>query len=263
MFYKSHLSKPSLSDFKLIYPKSKLNRNIYKLWRWFFIGRISIYISWLAARCNLHPNFITVISFIFGLIGFLYISEGRGYNIFFGTLFINVWYLLDCSDGHLARYYKIKSNLGRFLDEAFGEIIMTFVWICFGWGLFNNPDLFMSFLTSFLKNINDVYIIICGAIISISIALRNCISGRFSRCYKDKINLNKNVKEKSLNKFSLYGIIKILWTNFMGIGGLQGPLLIIFSAAGYLSFLLIFYSILYFSYLMASTFYFIYKLNSQ
>ena len=59
MLYKNNLPNPSLSDFKSIYPENKSNRNIYKVWRWLFIGRISLLISWISARLNLHPNLIS------------------------------------------------------------------------------------------------------------------------------------------------------------------------------------------------------------
>ncbi|MDC1050738.1 CDP-alcohol phosphatidyltransferase family protein [Candidatus Marinimicrobia bacterium] len=259
MFYKNNLPNPSLSDFKSVYPKNKSNRNIYKLWRWLFIGRFSLLISWISARLNLHPNFITIISFITGLIGLFFIIKGGSSNIIIGVICINCWYLLDCSDGHLARYYKIKSNLGKFLDEIFGEIILTFLWFFLGYSFFLNPDKFMIYLSNYFY-INN-YIFIFGAVASISIPLRNCVSVRFSNCYIDKKNnLNSNDQNKD-KKYSLYGLIKLFFINLMGIGGLLGPFLILFAIFDYLSLLLIIYSILYFSYLVLLILYFIHRLK--
>ena len=65
--------------------------------------------------------------FLVGLIGLFFLITGGEENLIFGIFLINTWYLLDCSDGHLARFYKIESKLGKFLDEIFGEIIMIFL----------------------------------------------------------------------------------------------------------------------------------------
>ena len=259
MLYKNNLPNPSLSDFKSIYPENKSNRNIYKVWRWLFIGRISLLISWISARLNLHPNLITIVSFITGLIGLFFIAKGGSYNIFIGVICINCWYLLDCSDGHLARYYKIKSNLGKFLDEVFGEIILTFLWFFLGYSFYFNPDKFMIHLSNY-PNLNNL-IFISGAIASISIPLRNCVSVRFSNCFKEKKNdLNSENQNKDM-RFSKYELIKLFFINLMGIGGLLGPFLILFAIFDCLSLLLIIYSILYFSYLVLIIIYFTYRLK--
>ena len=65
----SNKNKPSFKDFKSVYPRSKLDRNIYKIWRWLFIGKLSLYVSWVAARLNVSPNQITYLSFFIGLVG--------------------------------------------------------------------------------------------------------------------------------------------------------------------------------------------------
>ena len=171
--------------------------------------------------------------------------------IIIGIIGINIWYLLDCSDGHLARYLEIKSNFGKFLDEIFGEIVLIFMWLAIAIGLFRYPDLSMDFISQNLGVLTFEYIIICGAISSISIPLRNGISGRFSSNFI--IQNNNNIDPKNVTKdSSIYKWFKIIWTNIMGIGGFQGPLLILASITGYLGFIIIIYalfSIFYFIYL--------------
>ena len=244
--------KPSFEDFKLVYPKSKLDKNIYKIWRWFFIGKLSLYVSWIAARLNITPNQITYLSFFVGLIGIYFFSQG---SFLIGALLINLWYLLDCSDGHLARYYKIKSKLGKFLDDGFGEIIIIFMWFALGWGLFKYPDKSISFIYNYFNLVNYEYIIFCGSLASISIALKSCISNRFPNNY-----VKNNNKFISNNKPYSKKYLKILWTNCMGFAGIQGPLLIVCSYIGCIGALLIFYSTAYFLFLIILIIYFINKL---
>ena len=138
---------------------------------------------------------------------------------------------------------------------------MIFIWFAIGCGLFNNPDYSANL---FSNNVNfhvNEYFIIIGAVGSISIALRNCISTRFSNCYSIN-NLNNNVSD-SPNHSIPFKWFKILWINFMGIGGLLGPMLILSSINGYLTLMLFIYSIFYFSYMIISLVYFINKLSKS
>jgi len=231
------MTKPSISDFRKNYPNDKTNRNLIRLWRWLIVGRIGFYISWIAARMNVSANSITILSFILGLIGICFLIKG---NFILGIIGINLWYLFDCSDGNLSRYYKIKSNLGKFLDEAFGEIIIVFMWFSIGIGLYSKPDLTIA-LNNLIKN--DLFLIF-GAFISISIALRNCISNRFSNSYFDSLNVNHdNSEQETHNKRR--SLVRYLWDILSSFGGIQAPLLIIFSLLDYLGILLIFYTFLY------------------
>ena len=249
--------KPSLSDFISIYPDSKKNRNIYKIWRWLVIGRLSLIISWLFSRINFSPNQVTYLSFLVGLTGLFFLISGGKENLIFGIFLINTWYLLDCSDGHLARFYKIESRLGKFLDEIFGEIVMIFLWISISIGLYKTPDFSIQFINNaFELNLNE-YIILLGAICSISIPLKNSIAVRFSNNF---ISERKKINKIS-NRLSKYNWIKIFWTNFIGIGGLQGPLLLIASIFGFLGFLIAIYSLAYTFYLIISIIYFIKRFN--
>ena len=231
------MSKPSINDFRKNYPNDKTNRNLIRLWRWLVVGRIGFYISWIAARMNISANSITILSFILGLIGISLLIKGK---FILGIIGINLWYLFDCSDGNLSRYYKIKSNLGKFLDEAFGEIITVFMWFSIGLGLYLKPDLTID-LNNLIRN--DLFLI-SGAFISISIALRNCISNRFSNSYFDSLNVNHdNSREETHDKSRSLG--RYLWDILSSFGGIQAPLLIVFSFLDYLGILLIFYTFLY------------------
>jgi len=245
---------PRISDFKLNYPEVKIKRNHLRLWRWLFIGRLGFYVSWIAARLKISANCITILSFLFGLVGIYFLIKGE---FFIGIIGINFWYLFDCADGNLARYYKIKSKLGQFLDEGLGELILTFMWFAIGIGLYKHPDSSIQIIEN-LKNINLFF---CGSFISISIALRNCISFRFSNLYKN----NNSDKENSFIKkeISILQIGKNIFNTLISFGGLQAPFLLIFSKIGYLGMLIIFYSFIYGFYLVGLVLFFIIKLNKN
>lgn len=248
---------PSFNDFKLLYPKDKLNRNIFKIWRWLFIGRLSLYISWLSVRLNLSANLVTFLSFIFGLMSLYFFSPSVNHNIFYGALCLNFSYLLDCSDGHIARFNKTSSSLGKFLDDSLGELIYIPFWIFIGFGLINFPDQFVNYLILKLNFDISNYIIVISIVTTLTYVIRTVISVRFSECFLE-------VDEKNLLKSNIdTSIFKIIYKNLLIIGGGLGPLLIIFSYFQITSALVIFYSILYSFNLIYSYNVFLNKLRKQ
>tara|TARA_B100001113_G_C20929722_1_gene543836 strand:+ start:58 stop:801 length:744 start_codon:yes stop_codon:yes gene_type:complete len=244
---------PSIKDLKYNYPKNKVNRNHLRLWRWLIIGRLGFYLSWIASRLNLTANNITILSFILGLFGIYMLLLGQ---LFVGLLLINLWYLFDCADGNLARYYKLKSKKGKFLDEALGEIVLIFMWFSIGVGLYRNPDLSITFFNS----LNRVDLLIFSAFSCICITLKNCISFRFTNIYNegklDEKIVNKDKKVNFLYKYSKY-----TWISIISFGGLQSPLLLLFSYFDYLGLLVLFYSFLYGIHLFISVIIFANKFN--
>lgn len=65
----------------------------------------------LLAKSKVHPNVLTIFSFLTGIIAVLNI-ENRSIFILFGILTI----FFDMLDGHLARYTKKVTRLGKHLD---------------------------------------------------------------------------------------------------------------------------------------------------
>ena len=67
----------------------------------------------LIAKTKVHPNFLTMCSFLSGLCAVIFLKE-KGLFILFGVLSIT----FDILDGHLARYANKVTDLGAFLDEG-------------------------------------------------------------------------------------------------------------------------------------------------
>jgi phosphatidylglycerophosphate synthase len=85
-------------------------------WGWLFTRRISIYVTLLLARTPVTPNQLTFSSIVLGIAaGLLWAFGGHLYFITGGILF-QLMYLLDCVDGELARYKKMSSARGAYLD---------------------------------------------------------------------------------------------------------------------------------------------------
>ncbi|MEZ9145875.1 CDP-alcohol phosphatidyltransferase family protein [Vibrio sp. 10N.286.52.C3] len=69
----------------------------------------------LAYKFKLSPNTVTVLSLLFFIIGgFFFVDGGYLYTLFFWVMS----YVLDCTDGSLARATKKTSVFGAFLDVS-------------------------------------------------------------------------------------------------------------------------------------------------
>src|SRR4030042_2922655 len=129
------MSKLSFPEFKKIcLPPDILNRPVDKRYMLLYMRHVSIRISWALHNIRwLTPNMVTVSMIIFGPIacGLLLIPGIWGIITFF--LANQFWGIIDRIDGELARYKKIYSPAGIYLDNIAHSIIYSTIFITLGW----------------------------------------------------------------------------------------------------------------------------------
>lgn len=76
------------------------------------------------------PNRLTFGSLILGIVGCLIWLKGTWLSAVIGTIIFHFGYILDCSDGELARYRGIKSRFGEALDPIFDRILEFLLIFC-------------------------------------------------------------------------------------------------------------------------------------
>lgn len=83
---------------------------------WLVTRRMSVLLTYFLQRTTIRPNAVTASALAIGVIsGGLLISASPGLQIL-AVVGIQLWYVLDCVDGELARLTRQFSNLGIFLD---------------------------------------------------------------------------------------------------------------------------------------------------
>lgn len=87
----------------------------------FFYRFLGILISPLLL--NLNPNFISLLSLFFGIIAFV-LSVADILNFFYVIMFFIISFILDFTDGLVARYQNKSSFFGRFIDGLFDIIVI-------------------------------------------------------------------------------------------------------------------------------------------
>ena len=110
-----------------VFPKEKLLIDPF-LSRYY--RPFSLRLSWLLYKTNITPNFVTILQIIIGLSACLVIALFPKQEVFIlGIIFLHLAYLLDCSDGEIARAKKMSSLEGLFLDKFAHAITMPSIFM--------------------------------------------------------------------------------------------------------------------------------------
>ena len=221
-----------INDLKKTHLQDKASFDNLYLWTK-ILFKPSIYLSWIFITLGISANQVTWFSIFLAFIGCILIASGDHQLSIFGILLINIWYLLDCVDGHIARYSKTSSNYGAFIDNLGAILLYAFIYIAIGFNLYLSPDLSAEkFINSFLftffnfKITLDIFLfIIFGFVASFSTILRMLVSHSFNAQFSNNISNDGEHKIKS------DGFLKTLffWTkqNIFEFSGFLLPLLLV------------------------------------
>lgn len=84
----------------------------------FVLRKISARVTMLALKNGWLPNQITIASLVISAIAALFFATGSHALLFAGALLVQLSIIVDCSDGEVARYTGVSSQLGAWLDAA-------------------------------------------------------------------------------------------------------------------------------------------------
>lgn len=114
----------------------------------FFSARISPIFTILFIRLGVIPNIVTLLMICSGFVGALLFSFESIWVKLIGFSFIALWFILDCSDGEVARITKKFSTMGKELDFVAHTLNHPFLIFSYGYSLFlmgvNEVALFLS-----------------------------------------------------------------------------------------------------------------------
>ncbi|NHZ85734.1 MAG: hypothetical protein GWP19_07620 [Planctomycetia bacterium] len=113
----------------------------------YVVRPISILFTWLFVRTPISANQVTVLQEILGIVGAILFGFGR---FILGSLFLQIGYILDCSDGEVARWKNQQSESGEFLDLIGHMIIIPFYYFGLGLGLFLKTGQLIALIAGFL-----------------------------------------------------------------------------------------------------------------
>ena len=118
---------------------------------------ISIYVTKLLLYTSITANQVTWSMIIVGLIASILFSFGNYWFSLMGGLLLHFAIILDGTDGEIARYRKMTSTVGQYLDRLYHDLIPPLIFVSISWGVYHN---FPNNVVLLLGSLASVFIIL-------------------------------------------------------------------------------------------------------
>lgn len=198
---------------------------------------LSFQFAAVASKLNLSGNDVSYISCLVGIGAVFLFLEGSWYSGIAAALLVNLWLILDCTDGNLARSKK-QLPFGDFADGISSYILVGLLFPVIALRVYFHGGVLFSSL--------NPWIILCGAWASSSDTLMRLV-------YQKYKNTERNLAEKGKVKISSdvrqdherVGDIRVRLEAELGIGGILPALILIGTIAQALD-LVVLYGLIYY-----------------
>lgn len=115
------MERPSIKEIR-----DKYNYSSSDTWYARIVCRkFSAYFSWVFARTPITPDQISLLMILSGIIGGIFLAMQSYLNGLIGVLFLQLFLVLDCVDGEVARIKRKFSSKGKFLDLLANDIVFV------------------------------------------------------------------------------------------------------------------------------------------
>lgn len=177
------------------------------VWVHYVIRPLSYPVTWLALRLNLSANQVSVASMLLALAGCLLLLTADFRIGLVGVILLNLWIVLDCVDGNIARVKRSASPTGEFFDALSGYFFTALLYV------------FLS-VNAFLNGSQIGWpILVIGGLTSMLTIFPRLIEHKAANVFAD-------IDRTTTNKMS-YGPAQIVALNVAGMAGLANPLFLI------------------------------------
>ena len=228
-------------------PKKKNSNSSW--WVKLLIRKLSFPFTYLFINLGFSSNAVSVLS-IFAVLAscICFCIPGTGF-LAAAVILINLWLVLDCVDGNIARCKKQKTIYGEFVDDIGGYFAVAFVYLAISVAAYNGGGILIS------KNFS--FIIVAGAVCSIRDILARLINQdyvNFSNKRDDYVQQDYTTESKKSLSY-----IRRRFGKEIGISGTFMPLTIICAVFGAYDLMTIFYLLFNGFALLSTTVIYIYK----
>jgi phosphatidylglycerophosphate synthase len=114
------MSAPSVAEFRAVaQPQSTMDRRSGEHWAGaLYMRHLSIYATWVLAKTPISPNQVTGLMIVCGVAAGAVLALPGFWAALAAAVLIQLYLLLDCSDGELARWTGRTSIAGIYLDRV-------------------------------------------------------------------------------------------------------------------------------------------------
>ena len=162
------MSKITIKQIREKYLSSKEKEKAFK-WTYHVRRPISYYMALPFFRMGTSASTVTMLWLLIAGIGCVFLASGAYYNMIFGAALLELAVILDCVDGHIARFTR-QTRTGDILDTWVGEILLVSSFFSIGIGVANSPDpIVTSMIIPFLGDkMFFIYLGFFGALATLS-----------------------------------------------------------------------------------------------
>jgi phosphatidylglycerophosphate synthase len=129
------MSGPSVAELRRVaQPAGTMERESGEHWAGsLYMRKVSPYLTWLLAKTPITPNQATGLMIVSGLVGAVVLALPGLWAAVLAALLVQLYLLLDCSDGELARWTGRTSITGVYLDRVGHYVCEAALLIGLGW----------------------------------------------------------------------------------------------------------------------------------
>lgn len=202
-----------------------------------FYRRVAFGVAAFAANRGISANTVSYFSALVGIIACLcFLPASHGMHIL-GAILINIWLILDCTDGNLARSVK-SQPFGEFADGISSYILVGLMCTMMGVAVYFEGGLFIPE--------GSPWIILVGALASSSDSLMRLIYQKYKNTERDMADKGiVKVENDIRTDHSQVGSFRVRIEAELGIGGLL-PLAILIASIYKTLDLIVVYCFLYY-----------------
>ena len=204
------------------------------LWVQYIARKCSYPITLLALRLGMSAWAVSLFSVLVAFSGCFLLALNSVILRGLGIILIELWMILDCVDGNVARFNKTTGPMGEFMDAESGYVISAFLYFSIG---------VASFFTASFENVPKETWLVLGAIASISNILPRLIHQKYLVSQLKLAGRGTDTHSESVKKESAFQVIRKRVGKDFGLSGICMPWLIISFFSNSFVYMVLFYAI--------------------
>lgn len=177
-----------------------------------FYRRVSFYIASIAANIGISANEVSYFSAFVGVLACLCFLPPIHWLNIIGALLINIWLILDCTDGNLARSVK-SQPFGEFADGISSYILVALMCTMMSISVYHTGGMFISK--------ECIWIVLIGALASTADTLMRLIYQKYKNTERDMSDKGiLSIENDIRTDHNQVGHFRVRIEAELGIGGL-------------------------------------------
>ena len=220
------MQKVSLKQIRDSLPAEKNRAD--SMWTRYILRPVSIPVAWVFLRLGISANMVSYLSALLCVVaGFLYSSGTESWGVI-GALLFNIFAVLDCADGNIARTTNTTGPTGGWADALGGYVAYSTVLLSLGYAAAVHNSSFLNWNPQ-----GSIWVLLGGLAASANLLMRLAYQS-----YKNIIPGSSSKVKKSI------GFEKMLSEN-LGVTGLLMPAIWIGLYLNILGYIAVFYTVFY------------------